>query len=58
MDRIVEICSELTTEIGESSGLSQPMEEVNFDEESQMLDSPENTSNELLTELESLLETA
>ena len=56
MDQRLESCVGVTATIGESSGLSQPMEEVNFDEESQMLDSPENTSNELLTELESLIE--
>ena len=41
MNQSVETCSEFAAEIGESSGLSQPMKQINFDEESRMLDSTE-----------------
>ena len=53
MDQRLESCAGVTATIGESSGLSL-WKKLIFDEE--LLDSPENTSNELLTELESLIE--
>ena len=58
MDQTLESCSKnVAVGTGESSGLSQPMEQISFDEELRLLgDSPENTSNESLIELKSLIE--